>query len=78
MNIGVISNRYIRVSEPLAYYGNRNTGVKCLRSKGVTKLVKCERLVDTGIRQYATQNTAASWSLLSVCTLERRYRNRNR
>lgn len=35
MNIGVISNRYIRVSEPLAYYGNRNTGVKCLCSKGV-------------------------------------------
>lgn len=57
MNIGVISNRYIRVSEPLAYYGNRDTGVKCLCCKGVTKLVKRERLADFSIFQHTMEYT---------------------
>ena len=72
MNIGVISNRYIRVSEPLAYYGNRDTGVKCLCCKGVTKLVKRERLADFSIFQHTMEYTL-QLVVRQHIAIERRY-----
>ncbi len=55
------------MSEPLAYYGNQDTGVKCLCCKGVTKLVR-ERLADFSIFQH-TMGTRCSWSLGNILPL---------